>query len=414
MKRPNSGACTIRRLVAGWFVFAVALLVCTAVTVAQPKRRLSPTRIIELPQPNTTGAVSLEEALLKLQPVRRFAPEALKSDQISQLAWAALGSQRRRAGLKAPPVPEAALPMELYVATSRGLFRYDPAEHSLQQLSRTDPRPRLAKAVPDGRPITDAGCDFIIVGSSKTFAAYGKHATRLMHLQAGHAAQNVRLQAAALDLGSVAVGAFEPGPVSRLCKLSRNQEPVCIICVGQSTDEAEQEQTVAGRAVLIVPSRDFRDEELFETMRILEASSVQTVIASSRIGLITGTLGGAAEATVPLGQIRVENFDAVIFIGGLGAREYFASPAALHIARTAVEQRKILAAMSIAPSILANAGVLKGVRATAWASERDVLVLSGAAYTGSLVERDGLIITGRDPMAAPLFAQAIAGALRGR
>ena len=414
MKRPNSGSCTIHRLAARWFVFGIALMVCTAVTVAQPKRPLSPTRIIELPQPNTTGAVSLEEALLKLRPVRRFAPEPLKSDQISQLAWAALGSQRNPAGLRTPPAPQTDQSMELYVATSRGLFLYDPAEHSLQQISRTDPRPQLAKAPPDGRPITDAGCDFIIVGSSKTFAAYGKHATRLMHLQAGQIAQNVQLQAAALDLGSFAVGAFEPGPVSRLCKLSRNQEPVYIICVGQSTDEMEQQQTVVGRAVLIVPSRDFRDEELFETMRILEASSIQTVIASSRIGLITGMLGGAAEATVPLGQVRVENFDAVIFIGGLGAREYFASPAALHIARTAVEQRKILAAICIAPSILANAGVLKGVRATAWGSERGVLVLSGAAYTGSPLERDGLIITGRDPMAAPIFAQAIAQALRGR
>jgi len=389
-----------------------ALAVFAAITAAQPRPRFSPTRIIELPKPKTAGSVSFEEALVKLQPVQRFAPEPLDSEQISQLAWAGQGAESDRADLQAPAVHR---PTKLYIAIRRGLFLYNPGEHSLEQVSEVDPRAQLATAVPDQRPVAEAASDIIIVGSTRNFTARrGKDTKKLMLLEAGRIAQNIQLQAAALELGSVAVGVFETGPVSRVCRLPRNKEPLYIVCVGRPMEETEEGQTVTKRAVLITASRDFRDEELFETKRILETASVETVIASSRIGPVTGMLGGTAEAAIPLGQVRVEDFDAVIFIGGIGAREYFANPVALDIARRAVEQRKILAAICIAPTILANAGLLKGLRATAFGSEKDILLISGARYTGSPLERDGLIITGRDPGAAPLFGQAIADALAGR
>lgn len=173
-------------------------------------------------------------------------------------------------------------------------------------------------------------------------------------------------------------------------------------------------QTIAGAktAVLIAASRDFRDEELFETKRVLDAAGIQTVIASTRTGAIRGMLGNVAEATIPINQLRVDDYDAVIFIGGSGAAvEYFNNPAAINIAREVVVKRKILAAICVAPTILANAGVLNGVRATGFLSERDKLVRAGAIYTGVPVERDGLIITGSGPLAAVPFGQAIADAL---
>jgi len=95
----------------------------------------------------------------------------------------------------------------------------------------------------------------------------------------------------------------------------------------------------------------------------------------------------------------------------LGAKEYFDSPVALGIAREAAHKRKVLAAICIAPTVLANAGVLNGVRATSFLSERDRLQQAGAIYTGVPVERAGLIITGSGPMAAVPFGQAIVDAL---
>ena len=106
--------------------------------------------------------------------------------------------------------------------------------------------------------------------------------------------------------------------------------------------------------------------------------------------------------------------DRIIFIGGSGARQYFNSPAALNIARQAAAKQKILAAICIAPTILANAGLLEGRRATCFASERPRLQNAGAQYTGAAVERDGLIITGSGPVAANLFGITIADILAER
>jgi protease I len=195
-------------------------------------------------------------------------------------------------------------------------------------------------------------------------------------------------------------------------------EPIYIICVGypiqQTAAEVLQEDTGTKRAALIVASQNFRDEELFETKRALDAAAVQTVTASTRIGIIRGALGNIAEANILVGQLRVEDYDAIIFIGGPGVVEYVANPAALNLAREAVRQRKILAAIDTAPTILANAGVLAGVRATSFFSERNRLILAGAVYTGIPVEQDRLIITGSSPAASIQFGRAIADVLTGR
>jgi protease I len=112
--------------------------------------------------------------------------------------------------------------------------------------------------------------------------------------------------------------------------------------------------------------------------------------------------------------LKVDDFDAIVFVGGPGAMEYFDSPIALDIARQARQKGKVLAAICISPAVLANAGILKGVRATSFLSERDRLQRAGANYTGAPVERDGLIITGRDPRAAGQFGIAIVDALTTR
>jgi protease I len=239
-----------------------------------------------------------------------------------------------------------------------------------------------------------------------------------MLLEAGHIAQNIQLQAVCLDLGSVTIGGFNTKEVGRICRLPRGMEPIYIICVGypiqQTAAEVLQEGTGAKRAALIVPSQNFREEEFFETKRALDAAGVQTVIASTRIGIIRGMLGRFTEANILVGQLRAEDYDAIIFIGGPGVVEYVANPAALNLAREAVRQRKILAAIDTAPAILANAGVLYGVRATSFLSESNRLIQAGAVYTGIPVEQEGLIITGSGPMASILFGRTVADALTGR
>jgi protease I len=187
--------------------------------------------------------------------------------------------------------------------------------------------------------------------------------------------------------------------------------------VQQTADKSQPTgETAAGakKVVLVVPSANFRDEELFETRRVLTEGGIEVVIASSKIGPLQGTLGGIAASEVTLDKVRVEDFDAVVFIGGPGAIEYFANPTALGIVREAAARYKVIAAICIAPTVLANAGVLRGVRATGFITQREAMRKGGAQYTGTGVERDGLVITGSGPSAAVPFAQAVSAAIKER
>jgi SagB-type dehydrogenase family enzyme len=399
------------------------VLICFATLCLGQRRTRSPQKIIRLTKPMLTGTVSFEEALAKRRSVRLFANKPLESEQISQLAWAGQGIIEKQRGLRTAPSAGETYPIELYFATEEGLFVYRPAEHSLEQTSDRDIRGSLATAASMQEFVGTAGCDIIIAGSVRNLTNQFRNKARtFMLLEAGHVAQNILLQATCLDLGSVPVGSFTSAKeVSRACRLPAGVEPIYIISVGHTIEQAateastNQEGTGVKRAALIVASQNYRDEELFETKMALDAAGIQSVIASTRIGVIRGTLvGGIAEANMLIGQLRADDYDAIIFIGGIGAVEYVANPIALNLAREAVRNRKILAAIGTAPTILANAGVLTGVRTTSLLSERNTLIAAGAFYTGTPVEEDRWIITGRDPGSAMQFGRNIADALVGR
>jgi len=401
------------------FTILGIVLVCFAALCLGQRRTRSPQKIVQLTKPNLTGTLTFEEALAKRRSVRLFASKPVESEQIGQLAWAGQGITDQQRGLRTAPSAGETYPIDLYFATEEGLFVYRPAEHSLEQTSEQDIRAKLAAAALMQESVTTAGCDIIVAGSVRKLTSQFRNKARTyMLLEAGHIAQNIQLQAVCLDLGSVTIGGFNSKDVTRACRLSKGLEPLYIICVGHPIEQAAAEAlegTGAKRAALIVPSQNFREEEFFETKRALDAAAIQTVIASTRIGILRGMmLGRMTEANILVGQLRVEDYDAIIFIGGLGAVEYVANPAALNLAREAVRQRKILAAIDTAPTILANAGVLTGVRATSFLSERNRLILSGAIYTGIPVEQDRLIITSSGPAASIQFGRAIADALTGR
>ena len=167
----------------------------------------------------------------------------------------------------------------------------------------------------------------------------------------------------------------------------------------------------ARRAVLIIAKEMFRDEELFDTQKALVAAGVDTVVASSAPGTRRGKLGGTAEAEMLVRDIDVDEFDAVVFVGGEGAMEYYDDPAALKIATNAAEYGKVLAAICIAPRILANARLLEGIQATCYESEAEAIEKLGAEFRDTDVVQDGKIITASGPHAATRFGETIARAL---
>ena len=165
------------------------------------------------------------------------------------------------------------------------------------------------------------------------------------------------------------------------------------------------------KIVFIVASSDFNDKELFETKAAFEKANVQSVIASTKKGTIKGMLGGTAKAEILLEGVVVDDYDVVVFVGGSGAREFFDNQTALEIARQTARKKRILAAICVAPMVLANAGVLNGLKATSALSEKNNLEKAGVEYTGVAVEQDKLIITGNGPTAVSQFSKAILNTL---
>ncbi|MDR3741976.1 MAG: DJ-1/PfpI family protein [Terracidiphilus sp.] len=166
--------------------------------------------------------------------------------------------------------------------------------------------------------------------------------------------------------------------------------------------------------LMVIPPENFRDEELFETRVILEWAGHRTVLASTVTGLCPGSCGGAAKAELLLEQARAEDYDGVIFIGGSGVRSLFWNPQALALAAAMHKRAKMVAAICLAPVILANAGVLNGRRATVSSSESATIEARGAIYAGPGVVVDGNVVTGDGPKVCEKFAQSIDSLLRQR
>jgi protease I len=165
------------------------------------------------------------------------------------------------------------------------------------------------------------------------------------------------------------------------------------------------------RIVMIIAQENFQDRELAVPKELFETGGASVVVASSSLDPATGMLGVTVTPDALLADLEAADYDAIVFVGGQGAEEYWDDSAAHALARAGVKQGKAVAAICLAPVTLANAGLLDGKKATVWKTESGRLRAQGADYTGAAVEADGNIITGNGPEAAEEFAQAIARAL---
>jgi protease I len=176
---------------------------------------------------------------------------------------------------------------------------------------------------------------------------------------------------------------------------------------------------MAGKKVLmVVAPQDFRDEEFFTPKKVFEAAGVKVTVASEGVSEARGVLGGTVRVDAELSSVSAKDFDAVVFIGGPGSEVYFDDEAALSLARESYSQGKVTAAICIAPTIFANAGVLEGRKATVWSSPAsreyvNALKDGGAKYTGESVVADGNIVTADGPASAQKFAEKVLEKLGG-
>lgn len=166
------------------------------------------------------------------------------------------------------------------------------------------------------------------------------------------------------------------------------------------------------KVAMVIPSYDFRDEELLGAKDILEKNGIEVKIASTTLGQVKGMLGAKVTPDILITDIKIKDFDAIVFVGGSGSSEYWDDPFAHKLAQDALKANRIVAAICIAPVTLANAGILKGKRATVFSSEAGQLKEKGANYTGQEVEKDGNIITASGPEAVREFGEELVKALK--
>ena len=206
--------------------------------------------IIKLPSPQLKSKVSLEETILRRRSVRRYRREPLDLPQLSQILWSAQGITGTR-GFRAAPSAGATYPLEIFVVVGKqgvitseakqapeelqaGIYHYEAASHSLSLHKPADLRPDLARATLNQEFIIDAPVDIVICALyHRTSYRYGRRGERYVHIEVGHVGENIHLQAVALGLATVEVGAFHDEEVRTILGLDEQIKPLYIMPVGK-------------------------------------------------------------------------------------------------------------------------------------------------------------------------------------
>jgi len=196
---------------------------------------------LKLPAPTLKGKVSVEEAIAKRRSIRKYKAEPLTLTQLSQILWSAqgiTGSQQ----LRAAPSAGATYPLEIFILAGKetvkkleaGVYHYDLATHSLVKQRYGDLRRELAKAALDQGFLATAPVDIVICALyQRTCHRYGRRGERYTHMEMGHVGENIYLQAVALGLGAVMVGAFDDEEVRKILNAEEQFRPLYIIPLGK-------------------------------------------------------------------------------------------------------------------------------------------------------------------------------------
>jgi len=200
---------------------------------------MEPLSSIKLPEPRTDHGTSVEQALRLRRSVRTFSAKPLQLAEAAQLLWSAQGITSRD-GLRTAPSAGALYPLEIYLVAGNvndlpvGLWHYLPDHHRLERLADTDLRIPLAHAALDQAWIRKAAAVVVFAAVyERTSRKYGERAIRYVHIEAGHAAENLFLQAVSLDLKTVIVGAFRDDELRNTLQLPEDHAPLRLMPVGR-------------------------------------------------------------------------------------------------------------------------------------------------------------------------------------
>jgi protease I len=167
----------------------------------------------------------------------------------------------------------------------------------------------------------------------------------------------------------------------------------------------------AKKVLMIIASKDFRDEEYQKPRNILEKAGAKITVASSTTNSATGMLGLQVKPDTLIKEVKAVDFDCIVLVGGLGANEYWLDKTVHKLFQDAVKLGKVIAAICISPLTLANAGLLTGKQSTGYSSIIADLKKKNVNYMDKPAVKDGKIVTGRSPGDAEEFGKLVASAL---
>ena len=197
---------------------------------------------IYLPPSSQKGTISLEEAIARRRSIRDFTPESISQSQLSQILWAAQGISGTRGRYRTVPSAGATYPLEIFAVCGRnsvgeidaGIYHYNIDSHSLTLHHQGDVRLALARAALGQEFIYEAPVDIVICARyEQTTLRYSRRGERYVHMEVGHAGQNIYLQATALGLATVAIGAFNDEQVREVLRLDKQYKPLYIMPLGK-------------------------------------------------------------------------------------------------------------------------------------------------------------------------------------
>jgi SagB-type dehydrogenase family enzyme len=187
---------------------------------------------VVLPKPNLTGSLSLEQAIARRRSMRRFGPRAVPVDAIGQLMWAGQGVTSDD-GKRAAPSAGALYPLELYAVTAREVMHYLPKGHRAETRATSDLRPQLEALSGDQASVGAAPLVLVVAAEpARLSQRYGGRAVAYAGLEAGHAAQNMLLQAVVLGLVCVPIAAIDGPGTARALALPAGQTVTYMIPTG--------------------------------------------------------------------------------------------------------------------------------------------------------------------------------------
>lgn len=214
-------------------IVPAAILLIYGMPRPRPQQPAGAGKRIALPAPATRGGMALSEALARRRSGRDFTDTALSPDQVAQLCWAAQGITDTDQKLRSAPSAGALFPLAVFLVDQAGVYEYEPEQHALRQVLAGDVRANLQAAALDQPCVGQAPvCLVIAMEVRRSAIKYGNRAERYCLLEAGHVAQNVLLQATAMGLAGVPVGAFDDRQVAALLHLPPNVNPVYLLPLG--------------------------------------------------------------------------------------------------------------------------------------------------------------------------------------